>query len=479
MKRPRGPRPTPTIELTGVTEVVEKPSAQSGLKFTTVPVVPKKGNNDAVLQSPSVDLKTQALMYYIHYHLQTLKDAPNMSKGIFDDLLPTWISRPECPILDLTISSMALAAFSRTKNHPLAGVQASRQYHRLLQIAQATIPSLNEGNLDACLLAIVFMGRYEEVIHRPYHFSSKNSLATALQSFSHHDGALATMKIWKDHLSHSQPATDIVKHTRRGLLRSALLRNLAFPAWMLEGSFFGEYGLELEYDRIVVQIADVRQRLSKLLKKVTGLPRTFHELTSTAEDINKKAQTIDKALEDWMAQFPSTWSYQQHTLPDPHPWPMRDFYSPIVYSYSSPAYAAVWNQYHATRMLINSTRLKILQFICSNSNTFAPEQRLICLSRIRNLANDLASSLPYCLQRIKVVDSSKSSSQRKSITLNTNEDIKPYLATLTVWPLTIASSLGDVDAKQAMWFKSELSRLGKVVGVGVFQCAETDQWLEL
>lgn len=452
-KRPRGPRPCPAVEN---------------------PTVEPSRNVTVILQPPLVDLKTQATVYYMHYHLQTLNEAPNMSKGLSGDLMPVWMSRAECPILDLALSSVALAVFSRTQRHLPAATEASRKYHRLLQITQTTILSLDSGNIDAYLLAVYFMSRYEDSVHCPSHLRRKSSFTTTLQSFSHHDGALAILGVWKHNLSHSQPATDVIKHTRRGMIRSALLRHLSLPGWMLKGDSFGEHGLELEYDGIIVRIASVRERLSSLLQAKISPQKT------TAEELSKEARDIDKVLQDWRTQFPSTWCYQRHTLSDPYPWPIRDFYSPVVYSYSSPAYAAAWSLYYATRMLVNDTRLRILALGRPNSDDSSFEHRLECLSNIDTMANDLASSVPYCLQRFKVTDSCKSSSHRSSITLSVDEDIKPYLANLIIWPLTIASGLGaaNVNIKQKLWFKSELARLGRIVGVGVLECAETEQWLE-
>lgn len=452
-KRPRGPRSTLTVEPTS--------------------------NLHAILKRPNVDLKNQAVSYYLHYHLQTLHDATNISKGISDDFLPVWMTRVECPIIDLAISSMALAVFSKTQHHPPAAKEASMKYHRLLQIVQATISSLDKGNIEACLIAIFFMSRYEDIVHRPVHTKLKIPFTMTLRSFSHHDGASAIVKFWKDHLSYSQPATDVIKHTRRGMIRSALLRNLALPEWMLDGTTFGEHGLELQYDSIIVRIANVRRRLYVLLKENNDPQRASHEFTSSAEELNLESRDIDKALQDWAASFPGSWSYQQHTLSKLYPWPERDFYSPIVYSYSSPAYAAVWNQYFATRMLINSTRLNALKLSHPNLDDFAFDQRLESLSRIKIMANGLASSLPYCLGRFKVTDSHDSFSHQSLITLNTEENLKLYVPGLIVWPLSIASSLADVDVKQIMWFRSELARLGRTIGIGILECADGDGWIEL
>ena len=169
-----------------------------------------------------------------------------------------------------------------------------------------------------------FMSRYENVVHHPSHLYQTIPFTTGLRSSSHHDGALAILKFWRDHLSYCQPVTDVIKHTRRAMIESALLRNLAMPEWMLDGTLFGEHGFELEYDRIVVQITNIRKRLSTLLKEKTSQQRASYELVSTVEELNKEARDIDKALQDWTAHFPSAWCYQRHTLSN---WPTRDFYS--------------------------------------------------------------------------------------------------------------------------------------------------------
>jgi hypothetical protein len=451
-KRPRGPRSIPAVLLTG--------------------------NSKAILQPPQVDLRATATGFYLHYHLQTLEEVPNLSKGTSDDFIPIWMSRAGCQILDLAISSMALAVFSRTQQHPPAAIEASRTYHQLLQLARVTVCSLHERNIEVCLLAIFFMSRYEDYVYSPSHLNENGPLSTTLQSFSHHDGASAILKYWRYQLYHMQPATNVIKHTRRGLIRSALIRNLALPEWMREGAFFGECGLELEYDCLVVQIVGVRQRLATLLKDKTDPHRISHELISAAAELNKEAQEIDKALQVWTSHFPATWYHRRHTLSTNLPFPTRDFYSPTVHSYSHPAYAAPWNQYYATRMLINRTRLTVLELIRPTLDCFANEQRLECLSNMTIVTAGLASSLPFSLQRFTVAENPDLFSDGDLITLNTNEDIKPFMACRTVWPLTVASSLRAVEVKQKLWFRSVLARLGRVIGAGVLECAENDEWFQ-
>jgi hypothetical protein len=112
------------------------------------------------------------------------------------------------------------AVYSRTQRHPPAATDASIKYQQLLRVTRVTIPTLDERNVDACLLTIFLMSRYEDIMHRSSSsLNSKAPFAMSLQSLSHHNGAMAILKIWKNRLSHSHPATDIIKQTRRGLIK--------------------------------------------------------------------------------------------------------------------------------------------------------------------------------------------------------------------------------------------------------------------
>lgn len=420
------------------------------------------------------------MAYYVRYHLQTLSDTPGILYSVSDDFLPVWTtSKVEHPILDLAVSSMALAVFSQAQHSPTAALEASVRYQKLLQTTQRTISRLNGGNTDACLLAIWFMSRYEHAEHRPSYLNPRMPFVPQLRSFKHHDGALAILRSWVERLSRDRPMTDVIKHTRRGMIKSALLRNLAIPDWMLEGGNFAEIGIDFEYDRIIVQLANVRHRLSILLDGKNSSPFAFEKFASTAEELDIEAQNLDYALENWTSQLPRAWSFTQHKLSDTQLWPTPDFYSSIVLTYSSLAHAAVWNQYYATRMLINNTRLKILDVSHANSENCPYQRRTKCYCTLDIMANKLASSIPFCLKKIEVNKQPDVSLQQESIILAPNRDLRPYVACLAVWPLSIASGLRYLDLGQQLWFRSQLACLGKLVGARFFECADTNHWIEL
>ena len=376
-------------------------------------------------------------------------------------------------MVDLALSSMALAVYSRTQRYPAAAVEASSKYHRLLRITQGQIAqvgntALDEGNIDAYLLAIFLMSRYESTVYDPNDSNSKDWLAS-LPSWSHHDGAIAMLKMWNDTPNH-RPATFIIKQNRRGLIKSFLLRGLPVPDWMQSGSCFGERGSELVLDSILVRTVNLHYASISLLSNDSHVSR--------AKGLSNEARDLDEALQNWAHQLPSTWSYQQHKITNAEFQSRKGFYSSKVYSYSKTQYAGVWSNYFAMRMLINNAHLRILNLKGLDlfvSPTYE-QQRSKCIIKLKAMADNLASTVPFCLERFKVLDNLDSTIPLTSGMVNNNAETKPYLAGSVTWPVTIASSLQGIDADQKLWFKSELAGLGRITGTGIFECAESTNW---
>ena len=377
---------------------------------------------------------------------------------------------------------MALAVFSRAQHDPPAAQEASMTYQKLLQTAQKTICDLDQNNVVPCLLAAWFMGRYEHAEARPNYMDPRKSFALQLQSFKHHDGALAILKTWKERLSHDQPVPGVVKHIRRGQIKSAILRSHAIPTWMSDGNSFGEQDLDLEYDRIILELTNIRHRLSLLLSKEQKPESTPPpNLNCIIDGLINEITDLDEAVSLWATQIPDEWSPELYRLSDPSLWPTPDFLSPVVYSYSSLARAAVWNQYYATRMLINNTLLKMLDLVIDDAEcaTYQQQQRFEASRILDDMANRLASSMPFCLHRIDILTKTHLFPQQESVTLTPYRELKPYVANLVVWPLSIASGLRKLDVGQQIWFRSQLARLGKLVSSRLFECADTRHWMEL
>lgn len=416
---------------------------------------------------PHFDLQTRAVAYYVQHHLQTLDDVPGLLKGL-TDCIPMWAkSGRSCLMVDLALSSYALVVFSRTQRYLPAAEEASSRYYQLLgvaqeQIAQLVAPTLEESNIESCLLAVSLMSRYEGATISPGSLKSMD-LFTSFQRWSHYDGAKAILKLWNDNFSDNLP-TAIVTQTRRDLIKSSLLRSVPLPDWIQDGSRFGEHGLELDYDRILV-------RAINLHHAATSDQQKNNLQNSRAETLNNEARELDEALQKWSYHISGACAYQRHVATSPTGWPTAHFYSSIVYSYPKPAYASAWSQYFAIRMVINSTRYKVLE-LGRTSPLIEPtyeQQRQESIVLLKAMSDNLAASIPFCVERFKVHTTAIG---QPSIAINTNGGIKPYLARLIVWPLLIACGVEGIDINQQMWFKYELGSLGRLTGDGVFECAE-------
>ena len=96
-----------------------------------------------------------------------------------------------------------------------------------------------------------------------------------------------------------------------------------------------------------------------------------------------------------------------------------------------------------------------------------------------SLANDMASTLPFSLERFTLEDRADAPPPQYSIKTNEDDDVKPFVANMIIWPLSLAVRMRGVDVKYSIWFKSLLARLGRITGYAILESAETDAWPQL
>ncbi|KAF4622785.1 hypothetical protein G7Y89_g14240 [Cudoniella acicularis] len=428
---------------------------------------PRGPRSSLTVIRPRIDVQACAVAYYMQYHMPTCPVivVPNVS-GCLSECVAAWkTSGRTSEIVDLALSSMALAVFSRTQKHREAAAAALSKYQRLLRVSQFWISQvekakLDAANMDACLLSIAFMGRFEGIAYGVEKSIDSVQSVPRVNTWHHYDGAMAVLKSWYDDRKHDGSSVSIiVQHIRRVILRTCLMRNQKLPDWLLDGEIFGEHGIELENDRIVIRILALRQAYMRLEHGINAAP---------AEQLNIAAKEIDKGLQDLADQLPKSCSYQQHIISTSNSFPQRYFLSPIVYSYQKTGYAALWAQHFATRMLINRLRLRILDL--SGDSTHI-QQRAECYTAIESMGDGLASTIPFCLERF-----SFDRDKPDSIVLNTSTDITPYLLNSVVWPLTIASGLEGINDRQLSWFRDELAAIGEQIGDRVVERAGASGW---
>jgi hypothetical protein len=428
------------------------------------------------MQQPQIAIENQAVAYYVHGHLQTLKDSPNVSQGLAECVLSWSSTGISCPMVDLALASVALAVFSRIQKHPIAGSTACSKYQQLLRLAQTSLSTRNEERVDASLLTVFLVCRYEAVLVPKPHGNSKTSFESS-HTWSHHDGALAILRIWHDDPNRTT-ATSIIKHSRRDVIKSCILRAIPVPNWLSNGMIFGETTRETQCDSVTIRIANLYATTCLL---GNGSRTQLSEVVA----LNTEARALHDCLEDWTNEIPSSWFYQQHDFLSLDPLPRRHFYSTTVYSFLNAGVGAIWCQYFASKMFLNCVHLKILD-LNYPTQTFSlmyELERLKCTNSIRDSSAKLAAAVPFCLDRFHVSRNNPSQEGQSSIPnpiiLNEVEEVKPHLATLVVWPLGLGLILQEFDSEQRKWFQSELAYLGKVTGAGVLECADNREWASL
>ncbi|KIW94536.1 uncharacterized protein Z519_04512 [Cladophialophora bantiana CBS 173.52] len=432
-----------------------------------------RGPRSSLTPALYFDLQTRAVIYYLNYHLRMPSDVQCLPGSVADSIVE-WVSGTTIPMIDLAISSMALAVFSRTQQHPVAAMEACARYDELLRHAQITMPTVVETNIDAALLAVFLMSRYEDSAYN----AEESQSNVAFNSFTHHDGATSILKIWRHrHPRDMQPATDIVKHSRRGIIRSAILRYLAVPSWLEDGRLFGERGQDLEYDRILVRVANLRNQLMAVQQNNSHLETIGHELFQRAQKLNSEAAGLDKALQEWAIQIPSACHPRRHPVRTDASLPAGHLFSSVIYSYPGIGYAALWLNYSATRMLLNRAWLRILELIQPLSDESTWNQQMEqCRTRIMVTADDLSSSIPFVLERFKVTNAGE---HQTATVFGTNEEIRPYVASLAAWPLSVASGIGSLHVERKQWFRTQLALIGRILGSGVLACVGAAGLLDL
>ncbi|KAI8673526.1 Zn(2)-C6 fungal-type domain-containing protein [Fusarium keratoplasticum] len=393
----------------------------------------------------NVDLKTRAHAYYVQNHFQVFQDMPDVVTT-WAECLHEWKAEGKTsPIVDLAFSAVALSVFARFQDCRPAAAEASKSYLSLLRHMQNRIPRLSSGNpssdeIDEYLLGAQFMARYEAFVQNHGDEADLEPLKEVKVWF-HIDGAAAILKIWFDN-RHRYTPTAIIRQTRRKLIKSCLLREQPLPRWLADGGVFGERDLALEFDHLTIQFIDLYHK--------------YLELKQSSQNGILVAQQVESLVDDFRRL--------DQEMQEPCDYSQDDFHSSTVSTCAKLGYTAVWNEYYAIRMLVSHTRLQILHLAPQPSSAATLE----CLSQLGSSADSLASFVPFCLGRIR--------KSPKGSVEPSNDNFQPYLASLVVWPLSLASGLHTLEPAQRQWFSSALARVSKESSECLYAYAASDYW---
>jgi hypothetical protein len=432
---------------------------------------PRLGRANASLPK---DLEECALAYYRQYYMPAHSDiSSSMSTICWMDALTAWqTAQNESVMVDSAVSSLALATYVLTRRNVTAEKLAWTKYAQALEILQTKIapdalPRLTPQDIDACLLTVFLMSRYEALSLR-----FVQELRVSYNKFPvwpHHDGAEPLLKLWAE--DHSQVRkSEYVLQARRCLLRSYLLRHRAVPEWARDGSIFGEAGLDLEFDRCWTTIID-------MYEDVRLLERQAKPSLSSIECIQREGHDISRALDVWMSQAAKVPTAHHPDWLKAKSLSRKHFRSARVLLYKSYADSLVMCQYYATNLLLLNLIWRSLKLLKPGTSWHAE-----LLGRnpvVKEMLASLADSIPNCLERITVTTDSDMGEGTEITLVQNRAAIRPYLYAGIAWPLTIATSVNCVEEGQRRWFCDELTELGKVLGDGALEHVGSNEWARL
>ncbi|XMA16585.1 hypothetical protein WAI453_009376 [Rhynchosporium graminicola] len=181
---------------------------------------------------------------------------------------------------------------------------------------------------------------------------------------------------------------------------------------------------------------DIRERFVQLEQKIMTKGCLSSESRNMAKNLGEEATIVDQALQKWTTDFLEEWADRRYTLLQTLQFLTKDFYSSPVLIYSKSM---------LRRNYENNSR------------------RSDYVAVINNMANDLASRIPFCRQIITVVDDTETEFVGKTVAISREELEEIHAGVTSVWPLSMAtglSRLGRVQVKQRSWFLAELARIG-------------------
>ena len=425
-RRPRGPRP-----------------ASSECR-------PRKTSSQADLPLPKDNLVDKAIAHYIKTNLSPTFRVPSLLQTVEEDVLLIYRARQTDPIIELALSVLSLVLYGRIHSHPEAIVQACLSYEQLLKqtvLALSSTPTPCYQHTETTLFVTFCMSRYEDAVHEPNKKSQKKSFTSA----SHHDGSLALLRTIRDRQSGEtmEQLPNIVKSTRRCMIKSALLRSKDLPEWIHDGQIFGETEqFDVTYDRFAIRLVHLRHQLSLL--------RSGTSTQESAAALVEESYNLEKEFGEWSARYSASWS-----RPTPHEQNEVEILRDNSDQDEIKVQAAVCLKLHATDILIISTYLSLLHPTVSSSSDVTSPSSTRATARMHTIAMDFLSAL-------------NNLAGNKIHTTNVKSLIDEESGVLrwVVWPLSMILLAEEMDENDKLFLRDLMKEVGKISGFAVLEDVE-------
>ncbi|KAL6802608.1 hypothetical protein GGI42DRAFT_360329 [Trichoderma sp. SZMC 28013] len=336
---------------------------------------------------------------------------------------------------------------------------AQRVYAKAVEEIQNAMSTISSDTIYQVMLAMMLMGGYENVMYFTRESPALPSDAVGSRfwkSVCHEKGAASLLSARRERGFEADTELDKAIRQKCAMqLRIIILRGGAMPAWLEDGSNWGEEGHELELDSLIIRVLTLRNKSISFLRDMDDAsPEIIDEVKSVAME----AYALDYDLALWPLGLAQDWKFQvSRTHSKPNLNAADALANTTSHTYSSVGHAAIWNRYRALRLITNSIQKRAFFALKSLSDgSFADTNMQRCQININNLAADLRCGVEFSLTSHEPARGAEATTF-----LDTPH---PSVAALLAWPLTVAVSVDAVEPPEKTWMKGALKAVARSLG---------------
>ena len=435
----------------------------------------------AVLPALANPLENQALAYYTVHHVEVPIGWPGVGDrwdGHLKYALEEWTCSPQDSVLRPAIRAVAHATFGRARHRRDALTAGAREYSKALLKTNMALTNVGEARSDEVLLAIMLLSFYENaVMNKTSSISNADLEAIGSRSFAHHDGAIAMLRLRRQLSQRNSRSITLDQLVRRQLLRTLLLRSMPIPAWLRDGSQYGEYGVALDIDSYQVQTAKIRHQASSLWANIAklGTAGRYDQLLRLRR-ILADAQTLDDALVIWANRLPPEARYSTHKVQNHEcAWTMQRIPKGNVHVYLTIAQAGMWNRYRTIRIILNDIILRIVSSLTQSSPTDMGSAEEAVVTRMHCLVEGMCASVPYVFGLIKSPSGvTPDNSVFVKVPASLKETCKASTASHLCWSLNEAIMASGLSVRHQICLRNCILDVSDVVDDGIMERIAAD-----
>ncbi|KAM3074966.1 hypothetical protein ACMFMG_007570 [Clarireedia jacksonii] len=493
-KRPRGPNLTTASSpksssqiLPTATESEITPSLLATRTIGTTHQRPQ-GSRQSTLQLPvlTVSLEDQALTYYSQSHgvvpRTNIDDSISDLKSLMCSATAAVLKQKPAlplsddpqPILTLAILAISHASFGRARRIQSALAVGGAKYCTALTMINRALKDPLQAIRNEVLLATIILSHYENSVFRRPHMSESDINIMAAKTFAHHDGAMAVLHLRRqcNHYQSDKLGAGVDRVVRNHLIRSLTMRRMQVPLWLRDGAEYGETGLALKLDQLMVKTADLRHRAASLQYDLTVIPNS--ERVSEMLKLHAAlsiAQRLDDAFVTWARDVPMEDYWKACRVEDDGV--SRDenednILDRLVHIYPTVGHVGLWGRYRTLRLHVIDIIVKILSFARKAEPDLKPMEET-ARSKIEKLAADFCASIPYALKTIDVFPAAENSFVVGRSPPDQKQFVDATTATMLCWPLAMTTMVEGIPQRYMKYLKRMLLEVSELVDDGLLE----------